>query len=382
MDHNYANNTSSLLGPSVEIQIADESNTASNQEIATLKNSIVTEVKTMLNDFKQSLNAGDETLSIIAPSRDSELLPNGNTLETSSGENLPGGHPPEKRLRPLSDDDFSDLLPKRQKMDNPTSTSSSDDLTNDFFDLVDQEMPVNILHGAEVPAKLASRIMGHFVEKSNNAEARKLICDRHKLPANCSAICVPKLRESILQMKSFNEYSRRQEKSLFILQSSIIQASSCFVDLLADAIQAEDNSKVIDTRLLLRNCFDGVALLGHASRSVSNMRKRNLKSCLDTKYQALCNPSRPTSEYLLGDDLDKGVREAIESTKLAKSYSPHGSSSDRGKRYKHSSAPIKEAQKSGSFLERGQKQHTRQKTNNQNTSSSNSTYKKRSKTSN
>uniref|UniRef100_A0A7M5WT30 Uncharacterized protein n=1 Tax=Clytia hemisphaerica TaxID=252671 RepID=A0A7M5WT30_9CNID len=163
----YANNTSSLLGPSVEIQIADESNTASNQEIATLKNSIVTEVKTMLNDFKQSLNAGDETLSIIAPSRDSELLPNGNTLETSSGENLPGGHPPEKRLRPLSDvdDDFSDLLPKRQKMDNPTSTSSSDDLTNDFFDLVDQEMPVNILYGAEVPAKLASRIIGHFVEK-------------------------------------------------------------------------------------------------------------------------------------------------------------------------------------------------------------------------
>jgi len=109
--------------------------------------------------------------------------------------------------------------------------------------------------------------VGHFDEKSTNAETRKLICDRHKLPANCSTICVPKLRESILGMKSFNEFSKRNEKSLFNLQTSIIQASSCFVDLLSDTVEAEEKSKVVDTRVLLRNCLDGMTLLGHANRA-------------------------------------------------------------------------------------------------------------------
>ena len=134
----------------------------------------------------------------------------------------------------------------------------------------------------------------------------------------------------------------------------------------------------MDTRVLLRNCLDGVTLLGHANRLVSNMRKRNLKSLLDTRHQALCNPNRPTSEFLLGNDLDKGMREAMESSKLAKSYSSHGGSSERGKGHKSPLIPSKEAQKSGSFLDRGQKQHTRQKNNN----NSNNTSTKRCSTKN
>jgi len=56
----------------------------------------------------------------------------------------------------------------------------------------------------------------------------------------------------------FNEFSKRNEKSLFNLQTSIIQASSCFVDLLSDTVEAEEKSKVVDTRVLLRNCLDGM----------------------------------------------------------------------------------------------------------------------------
>ena len=105
----------------------------------------MTEVKSLLSDFRQNFRpepAGDE-ISILA-SVDSDLIPNANALETSHEDYLPGGHPPEKRLRSSSDDEFSDLLPKRQKIDQAASTSSQDGLTNDFFDLVDQEMPVNM----------------------------------------------------------------------------------------------------------------------------------------------------------------------------------------------------------------------------------------------
>ena len=177
-------------------------------------------------------------------------------------------------------------------------------------------------------------------------------------------VCVPKLRDSILNMKSFSEYSKRSEKSLYNLQATIVQATACFVNVLSEAVDSEKKSQVLDTRTLLRTCLDDVTLLGHANRSISNLRKKNLKSSLDQRYQALCNPSRATSKLLLGDDLDKGMREAQESNKLAKNTFSHSNDKGRYKYQPYSKSSSTQSQKSGnSFLEKGYPSTSRQKGN-------------------
>jgi len=99
-----------------------------------------------------------------------------------------------------------------------------------------------------------------------------------------------------------------------------VQSVSCITDVLSEVISAEENSRVVSSELLLKNCFDSITLLGHACKSISNLRKKNLKPSLNPQYQILCNPNRTTTQFLLGDDLNKGMQEAQES-KLAKSFS-------------------------------------------------------------
>jgi len=89
-------------------------------------------------------------------------------------------------------------------------------------------------------------------------------------------------------------------------------------------------------------------MVGHASHTISSFRKKNLKPSLSAQFSALYNPNRPTTKYLLGDDLNKCMQEAQESSKLAKTYS----SSAYTKRFEKS-------QEKTSFLGRGKKPNVR-----------------------
>jgi len=161
----------------------------------------MSEVKGMLASFL------DDRLSITAPSV---------TLSRDAG-NLPGGSPSEKRARIDVGDSYSDLIPvhKKQNLDSTNLDSTKLDVREEFLAKLDEEMPDSIEYGKEIPDKLASRIVGHFVHKSESADARKIINERHKLPSNCKDICVPKLRESLLNVKTFNEMPSAQ-RDLFI----------------------------------------------------------------------------------------------------------------------------------------------------------------------
>jgi len=123
-------------------------------ELKQFKEGIMSEVKGMLASFL------DDRLSITAPSV---------TLSRDAG-NLPGGSPSEKRARIDVGDSYSDLIPvhKKQNLD-----SAKLDVCEEFLAKLDEEMPDSIEYGKEIPDKLASRIVGHFVHKS--ADARKII---------------------------------------------------------------------------------------------------------------------------------------------------------------------------------------------------------------
>uniref|UniRef100_A0A7M5UN38 Uncharacterized protein n=1 Tax=Clytia hemisphaerica TaxID=252671 RepID=A0A7M5UN38_9CNID len=354
-DHDYAN---------TEVRVeTTEANETTNNSVQTkdiiegLKPYLLAMRADILKDVHELLpTSSEDSISIAAASEFSHAA---SSVPGASPEkeNVPEGPPSEKRPR-FDDDDFSDLLPKKAPPKNQDELPTLD-LCQEFFNQLDKEMPDQVEYCDKVGDEIAERLVQNFTVKADNAEARKLIVARHKLPANCKEICVPKLRDSILNVKSFNEYAKRTERSYYNLQLSITQAVSCFVDTIVDTIRAEERSQVVDSRAILRNCFDGLTLLGHSSNAISNLRKKNLKPALSSQYQALCNPSRPTTQFLLGDDLNKGMQEAQESTKLSKVdkrvvIKTNSSCRSFDKHNRSSSS-------SSSFLERGQKPPSRHK---------------------
>ena len=353
-DHDYANTEVSVQ--TTEADSTPDNSVQTKDIIEGLKSYLLSMKADILKDVKELLPPSEDSISIAAASdfsQDASISVPGASPEK---ESVPEGPPSEKRPR-FDNDDFSDLLPKKapQNQDEPPIL----DLCQEFFNQLDKEMPDQVEYCDKVGDKIAERLVQNFKVKADNAEARKLIAARHRLPANCKEICVPKLRDSLLNVKSFNEYAKRTERSYYNLQLSLTQAVSCFVDTIVDTITAEERSQVVDSRAILRNCFDGLTLLGHSSNTISNLRKKNLKPALNSQYQALCNPSRPTTQFLLGDDLNKGMQEAQESSKLSKVdkrvvIKTNSSSRSFDKHNRSSSS-------SSSFLERGNKSPSRHK---------------------
>ena len=362
MEHTYCSSDIAIAANQEDVIISSE--TSSNSKTADVEKD-----QTQLQQFKEGILKDvegllksflDDRVSVAAPSTSS--FSRDYPLDK---RNLPEGSPSKKKSRIDVGESYSDLIPRKELAAqnlNEAAAASKLDICEEFLVKFDKEMPESIEYGIEIPENLASRIVGHFAHKSESSDARKIINDRHKLPSNCKEICVPRLRESLLNVKTFNEYAKRSERALYNLQTSVVQSVSCVTDVLAEVISAEENSRVVSSEMLLKNCFDSITLLGHASKTISNLRKKNLKPSLNSQYQILCNPNRNTTQFLLGDDLNKGMQEAQESSKLAKS----SLSLERRHSFKGSSSSRPKISNTGgkSFLEKGPKPHSRYKENN------------------
>lgn len=239
--------------------------------------------------------------------------------ESSSENILPGGSPSEK-----SSDDFGDLLDHRQAAASQKKAADNNiDVVEDILLQVDEEMPQDVDYGLPIRKNLADRVISHFMTRSRQSETKKQILNRHKLPENCSDIEVPKLHNSVLSMKSFNEYQKRNEKQLYSMQAMLVKATTAVVSIVDAALSADANSKVVDTKDIVRNSLDAITLMGCVSHEISLKRKQNVKPAFSPQFQPLCSSSRPVTKYLLGDDLQKGMKEAQEASRLSNNISRH-----------------------------------------------------------
>ncbi len=73
---------------------------------------------------------------------------------------------------------------------------------------------------------------------------------------------------------------------------------------------------------LINANVDAIALLGHATASLSSLRRASLKSALKPEYQALCsnNESEPHTPLLFGEDFGKMVKDLDESRKIGRAF--------------------------------------------------------------
>ena len=231
------------------LYVANNVTVDNSQAFQELRNSLLSDIKNMLTQFESNIaekqsqkeNLADDTLSLSASIY---KLPE----ERSSERSLPGIISPETETPP-SEDEFSDLIVTKNDHSRVNINTDKDlNLCHEILSEIDKELPEEIEYGTEIPERLADRDISQFLRKSQNSESRKLITQRHKLPSNCKDVCVPKLHESVMTMQSFSEYLKRTERSYFNTQNTVLQATSCVVDILKETLLAEEKSEVIDIK--------------------------------------------------------------------------------------------------------------------------------------
>ena len=74
----------------------------------------------------------------------------------------------------------------------------------------------------------------------------------------------------------------------------------------------------VDTKSVLAQTVDSIALLGHMNHNLSQQRGDQIRPALKSEYVSICSSSanHEDSKYLFGDDLPKRLRYAKESCRI------------------------------------------------------------------
>lgn len=181
------------------------------------------------------------------------------------------------------------------------------DVAEDILLQVDNEMPQSLDLGEKIKENVATRVTAHFLEKCLIPEVKKKVGKRHLLPENCTKMAVPKMNKCIFNLKSFSEFQTRNERNLYNTQQTLLSATSAIIEVVEKILQSDEGKKPLNSKDVVMNCLDAITLLGSVNTDLNNKRKQNVRTSLNPQYRDLCNPSRPCNEFLLGDDLQKGM---------------------------------------------------------------------------
>ncbi|KAK2571587.1 hypothetical protein P5673_002947 [Acropora cervicornis] len=95
----------------------------------------------------------------------------------------------------------------------------------------------------------------------------------------------------------------------------------------------------VETKEMLTDSVDAIALVGHVVSELSALRREHLKPSLRPEFHAICaNNATTTSNLLFGDDLAKQIRDAKETNRLSKTVAGPSQQFDHNKGYRRHSS--------------------------------------------
>eukprot|EP00794_Sanderia_malayensis_P001544 gene1544-1707_t len=193
----------------------------------------------------------------------------------------------------------------------------------------------------DVSPKLAE-IVNSRLGKLLSQEKLTPILNKYLRPGNCEALFPVKVnKEAWVNLRvDKKQYDLRLANLQQTLQKIAIISLNTTDFLLT---KANLNNDAINKHVSAN--VDALALLGHATASLSSLRRASLKSTLKPEYQSLCSntDAEPHSPFLFGEDFGKMVKDIDESRKIGRALkSPGGqkaqtsfTSSNRMHPYRH-----------------------------------------------
>ena len=217
--------------------------------------------------------------------------------------------------------------PKAIKMA-PAEETTKLNMGNEILSEVMADMSDSNELGNPIHEGLAKRVVTQFHENSQKSDIRNQLFKTYKIPENCKEIQVPKMNRAILDMKTFHDVHKKNEKKLYSAQQFITRAVAAVSNVADVALKAEN--EMVDHKVLVRSCLDATTLLGYASHEINTRRKSNVKYALHHDVRDICNSSEVVkTEFLFGDDFTNSVKAALQASRIAnkaKTVTKHGHS--------------------------------------------------------
>ena len=132
------------------------------------------------------------------------------------------------------------------------------------------------------------------------------ILGKHPQPKNCEDMAIGRVNPEI--WASLNAAKRKADLRLANMQQALQKATFAIVTT-CDKLLAVKSQ--IDTKDMVTDSIDAIALVGHVVSEISSIRHEQLRPSLKHEFQTICSNSvSPSSKILFADDLAKQIRDA------------------------------------------------------------------------
>lgn len=230
--------------------------------------------------------------------------------------------------------DINALFTKTKVASGEGQKEASLDVEEEILSAVEAERPP----GAAAPAgdpvlqNLAERVVKYWQADLKKSETHKVLQDKYKTPSNCSSITAPLINEVIYY--NLSGYTKRIDHELVEIQKDIITATNSMIQISQSILEADKKSTMVNSKEIVKMCFDGITMLGTAHAKLNNKRKHAISSSLDPEIKDVCSSRHTVTGYLFGDDLPKAIKDAKEVSKLTKSVGSQNQY-QKGKKKQH-----------------------------------------------
>ena len=203
----------------------------------------------------------------------------------------------------------------------------------DIIDSLTQALKSKPKKAPPTDAKIASLIDDILTGDLSSDMAREK--DKHPPPENCKHLQAVTINEEICALMS------RKNKSIDLafqkVQEPLVEGLSALAILSDRLVKDVQSSKTTNTREVLNQVMDAVAILGNANWRLNIKRREIIKLELNRPYTRLCEEEIKASQKLSGDDLSKHPKEMTDakrarqqmqkSSQASKSYKQKGNRS-------------------------------------------------------
>eukprot|EP00794_Sanderia_malayensis_P013520 gene13520-14932_t len=267
--------------------------------------------------------------------------------------------------------DINALVKKSKNNISEGKKSATFDVEEEILSAVEAERPPGSVAptGDPILPNLAERVVKYWQTDVKKAETFKILQEKYKTPSNCTTTTTPLINDVIYH--SLSAYTKRLDHEMAEIQKYITTATNSIIQISQSVLEADKKSTMIDSKEIVKMCFDGITTLGTAHAKLNNKRKQAISSHLDPDIKDVCSSRHVVTGYLFGDDLPKAIKDAKEVSKLTKSVASQSqySKGKRKQQYAQHGASYNYSQNSNygnssnktSFFQKAKKPHFKQK---------------------
>ena len=163
--------------------------------------------------------------------------------------------------------------------------------------------------GDKIQQELADIALKQWGKKVSSDKI-KSFSDKLKQPQNCSDI-------KGIKVKIWSQLNSKKKKTdLKISNLQQIMRKITFATLQTTNVLIHSPAG-LENKTIMAKQVDTIPMLEHVYTELAQLRRDDIKPSLKAEYSAICSAEVPiTSQYLLGDDLAKQLRDAKEANKI------------------------------------------------------------------